>query len=111
MVWQEKSEVLVMLTQPSEKGEEKCSVYYPETVGEALLVDEDLGVSVQCLSVVEESKTLVRELKLVNGNEERIVWHLFFPRWLDYTAPQRQDQKAIFDLIKMLRFWMNDGRD
>ena len=73
MVWQEKSEVIVMLTQPTEKGEEKCAVYYPEKVGEALLVDEDLRVSVQCLSVVEESKTFIRELKLVNGNKERIV--------------------------------------
>jgi protein-tyrosine phosphatase len=111
MVWQEKSEVVVMLTQPSEKGEEKCAVYYPEKVGEALLVDEDLRVSVQCLSVVEESKTLIRELKLVNGNEERTVWHLFFPHWFDSTAPQRQDQKAILDLIKMSRFRMNYGRD
>jgi protein tyrosine phosphatase len=32
LVWQEKSEVIVMLTQPSEKGVEKCAVYYPESL-------------------------------------------------------------------------------
>jgi protein-tyrosine phosphatase len=111
LVWQENSEVVIMLTQPAEKGAEKCAVYYPEKVGEALLADERLGVGVQCLSVVEESRTMVRELKLRYGDEERIVWHLLFLNWSDLTAPKRQDQKAVLDLIKMSRFRIDNGGD
>jgi protein-tyrosine phosphatase len=71
---------------------------------EVLIVEDDLETSVQCLSVVEESRTLVRELKLVRGEEERRIWHLLFTAWPYNVVPDSEDQSAVMDLIKMSRF-------
>jgi protein-tyrosine phosphatase len=108
LVWQEGCEVIVMLTQPYEKGREMCAVYYPEKVDEVVM--EDTGISVECLTFVKESGTEVRKLKLVKEGEERVVWHLFYPNWLDMTATQQKDQTELLSLIKMSRFRIDAGR-
>ncbi|PQE05608.1 tyrosine phosphatase 2 protein [Rutstroemia sp. NJR-2017a BBW] len=61
MCWQEKAEVVVMLTRPVEGGIEKCGVYYPETVGEAKRLGD---WEVKCVAREEERGTVRRTLKL-----------------------------------------------
>ncbi|PQE25139.1 tyrosine phosphatase 2 protein [Rutstroemia sp. NJR-2017a BVV2] len=61
MCWQEKAEVVVMLTRPVEGGIEKCGVYYPETVGEVKRLGD---WEVKCVAREEERGTVRRTLKL-----------------------------------------------
>ncbi|PQE30155.1 tyrosine phosphatase 2 protein [Rutstroemia sp. NJR-2017a WRK4] len=61
MCWQEKAEVVVMLTRPVEGGIEKCGVYYPETVGEVKRLGD---WEVNCVAREEERGTVRRTLKL-----------------------------------------------
>ena len=109
LVLQEGSEVIIMLTQPWENGEEKCSVYYPEIVGQVMLVDEEMGLRIECLRIFEESGTEVRELKIsMKEKEDLVVWHLLFPAWTDMTIPRPEDEQKLLDLIKMSRFRIDD---
>jgi protein-tyrosine phosphatase len=61
MCWQEKAEVVVMLTRPVEGGIEKCGVYYAETVGEVKRLGD---WEVRCVAREEERGTVRRTLKL-----------------------------------------------
>jgi protein-tyrosine phosphatase len=115
MVWQEACEVIVMLTRVVEEGKEKCGVYYPETVGEVKEL-EGWG-SVECVSLSEEFRTEIRELKVVKKSqeegeervEERIVRHFLFLGWPDYEIPvTREDQDALLELIRMSRFQIDE---
>jgi len=109
LVWQEGIEVIVMLTQPREKGIDLCAVYYPEQAGEVR--EGDMEMRVECLSLVKESGTEVRKLKIMRVDEEKIVWHFLYPNWPDMTAPEREEQQAVLNLIKMSRFRLNGGQE
>lgn len=118
MVWQERCEVIVMLTQAWEEGREKCSVYYPEALWEIKEL-EGWG-SVQCVGFSHECRTEIRELKVtkksvvegVETQEERAVWHFLFLGWPDHEVPRdREDQKALLELIKMSRFRIEEISD
>ncbi|KAM3084573.1 hypothetical protein ACMFMG_001325 [Clarireedia jacksonii] len=61
MCWQEKAQVVVMLTRPVEGGIEKCGVYYAETVGEVKILGD---WEVKCVAREEERGTVRRTLKL-----------------------------------------------
>jgi len=111
MIWQEKTEVVLMLTQPSEKGVIKSAVYYPEKIRELLVVDYGLKMSVQCISVVEEAGTVLRELRISRGEEQRTIWHLFFAGWPDHSAPTPEGQQMVLDLIKMSRFLIPEKKN
>jgi protein-tyrosine phosphatase len=108
LVWQEGIEVVVMLTQPREKGLEMCAVYYPQQIGEAR--EGDMGMRVECLSLSKESETEVRKLRVSKGEEEKYVWHFFYPNWPDMTAPEKEEQQAVLNLIKMSRFRLDGGQ-
>lgn len=61
MCWQERAEVVVMLTKPVEEGKEKCGVYYAEEVGEVKRVGE---WEVRCVGKEEEEGTIRRTLRV-----------------------------------------------
>jgi protein-tyrosine phosphatase len=108
LVWQEASREIVMLTRPREKGVVKCDVNYPENVGQVL--EMELEMNVECLTIVKESGTEVRKLKLVREQEERIIWHFLYLNWPDMTPPQGKDQE-ILDLIKMTRYRLDNREE
>ena len=65
MAWQERCEVVVMLTQAWEDGREKCCVYYPVDQGD--VKDVEGWGTVQCVGLREEERTEVRELRVWKG--------------------------------------------
>ncbi|KAH9216081.1 protein-tyrosine phosphatase-like protein [Leptodontidium sp. 2 PMI_412] len=114
MLWQEKCEVVIMLTPIFERGKERCGVYYPEEVGET----KDLGEwgSVESVSRIKDSGTELRELKVLKrtdeGKEERIVYHFHFLAWPDHDVPNtKEDRLALLSLIKMSRFLIDKSSD
>lgn len=109
MVWQEGCREIVMLTQPREEDALKCDIYYPQSVGQVIQMESTL--TVECLSLVKESGTEVRKMKIVKEEEEMIIWHFLYQNWADLTAPQKKDQKEILDLIKMTRYRLDNREE
>ncbi|KAG4436811.1 hypothetical protein IFR05_007701 [Cadophora sp. M221] len=114
MLWQEKCEVVVMLTPIFERGQERCGVYYPEAPGET----KHLGKwgSVKCVSRIKESGTELRELKVLKkvdeGTEERLVYHFHFLSWPDHDVLKtKEDRLALMALNKMSRVFVDQPSD
>lgn len=128
MVFEQKVEVIIMLTRPYESGKAKCAVYYPETISESLDLEHELQVdededdnlvpeiepwgNVTCLSITKEAGTEVRELKITAHGEERLVKHFLFMMWPDYDIPKtKADEKALLELVELSRRSFNSSYD
>lgn len=112
MVWQEKAEVIVMLTQCVEAGREKCGVYLPLRKAENMLIkgrSEPMWGEIKCVTQQTEEWGQVRQLRVVKKNEdgvfeEHLVYHFLFTRWPDYQVPrEKSDQIALINLIELSR--------
>ncbi|KAF7637500.1 hypothetical protein Mgra_00003016 [Meloidogyne graminicola] len=86
MIWQEKINCIVMLTQLNEGNKQKCSQYWPEYPGESEQFGNDFIVNFYC--VTEDDIFIKRELWLKRkGEKDRklIQWH--FKEWKDNSNP------------------------
>ncbi|XP_052761662.1 receptor-type tyrosine-protein phosphatase S-like [Mya arenaria] len=84
MIWQQKVEKIVMVTNLMEEGKEKCEQYWPR-VG----TTKDYSVvKVTCQSEDEYAEFTRRLLKLVKGESERQLHHLHFTAWPDKGIPE-----------------------
>lgn len=112
MVWHETTDiaVIVMLTQISEAGREKCFQYFPlDSTNDTVIVNEadEFGdgfkARVQLVeSTIDERKRItVRKLLMTVNDESRIVWHLLFSGWPDFGVPEGDDRLALFELLKL----------
>lgn len=110
MTWDETSDpaVIVMLTQTSEGGREKCYQYFPESLENDTLTitdesepEDDFLATVKLLEIDEDpaSKSIIRKLLLTVGEESKIVWHLLFTGWRDFGIPEDEDRLALLELI------------
>ena len=120
MVWHETADpaVVVMLTQTTEAGRDKCSQYFPDQKQEEAMkiretsydqeegaVEEDFAAELRLLelNVEHDSQCVVRKLQLTVGAESKIVWHLLFAGWPDWGVPDHSQQDALFALIELVR--------
>ncbi len=108
MVWQETTEVavIVMLTQISEAGHEKCFQYFPADTIDDILIDNEVdGFKAQIrlleLTTDESERITTRKLLMTVKDESRIIWHLAFSGWPDFGVPEDGDRLALFELLKM----------
>ncbi|KAI9844902.1 MAG: hypothetical protein M1837_005188 [Sclerophora amabilis] len=112
MIWQETSDpaVIVMLTQTSEAGRDKCFQYFPEDFDNDTLTydgEDDFGdgfvATVRLLesSADSSSRSTIRKLVLSVGDESKTVWHLLFAGWPDFSIPEGEDRAALVELIKL----------
>ncbi|KAI9677775.1 MAG: hypothetical protein M1829_002547 [Trizodia sp. TS-e1964] len=110
MIWHETSDpaIVVMLTQTIENGKEKCAQYYPENMeSDTMILDnEEFGDGIKAsLKLLEcsydmNSRTTVRKIRLTVGEDSKIVWHLLFGVWPDFSVPEGADRIALIELIK-----------
>ncbi|WAR15947.1 PTPRS-like protein [Mya arenaria] len=84
MIWQQKVEKIVMVTNLMEEGKEKCEQYWPN-IGTILTYS---GVKVTCQSEYEYAEFTRRLLLLNDGESERQLHHLHFTAWPDRGIPE-----------------------
>uniref|UniRef100_A0A3Q2Y6L4 Protein tyrosine phosphatase non-receptor type 18 n=1 Tax=Hippocampus comes TaxID=109280 RepID=A0A3Q2Y6L4_HIPCM len=76
MVWEQKANVVAMMTQEIEGGKVKCQRYWPDSPGTTEMVDERL------------------QIKLTD--ETQLVTHLNYTGWPDHGTPSQPEQLLTF---------------
>lgn len=118
--------VIVMLTKTTEGGREKCFQYFPvnmdspptnydhavEEFGDNIHISLDL----MSLTYNEAARTDVRQVIMTiteygppasDGERrekkisKRVVWHLLFRGWPDWSVPSGEDKEALLALVQL----------
>ncbi|WAR15921.1 PTPRK-like protein [Mya arenaria] len=84
MIWQQKVEKIVMVTNLMEEGKEKCEQYWPNV----WITINYSGVMVTCQHENEYADFTRRLLLLNDGKSERQLHHLHFTAWPDRGIPE-----------------------
>ncbi|XP_062381678.1 receptor-type tyrosine-protein phosphatase eta-like [Sardina pilchardus] len=94
MIWEQKSERIVMVTNCIENGKAKCDQYWPQ--GPSPCRHGDLLITMT--SEHKDSKWTVRELTVKNEakSEERRVKHFHFTAWPDHGVPRGTEELIQF---------------
>lgn len=82
MVWQERSPIIVMITNLEEKNE-KCAEYWPEDT-----VTHE-GIEITVVTVTQEDDYSLRVFTLKCGEEERSLRHYWYTSWPDQKTPDK----------------------
>jgi protein tyrosine phosphatase len=96
MVWEQNTNIIVMLTKQIDKGEIKCETYWPERVGSHMIF-KDIGLKITLESEILDAKSTyyVRTLKLEKEGglttECRQVTQLQSIAWPDHGLPDSPD--------------------
>jgi len=96
MVQQENSDTIVMLCNCVEMHKEKSAKYWPEEVGDTLLLGENReGVDLEVRLDSEENRGhyICRTFTLTDqvGGEERRISHFHYVDWPDFNVPKSPD--------------------
>ncbi|XP_053378690.1 receptor-type tyrosine-protein phosphatase alpha-like [Mercenaria mercenaria] len=83
MVWNEKSDIIVMLTNLRETSGMKCERYWPKVETETLYGQ----INVKCRSVEEYAEYTVRTFTISKGQEQRNLLQLHYTAWPDKGVP------------------------
>ena len=102
MVWENKVELVVMLTDLFENGISKCFQYFPD-VGETLKLQHGLHIS--CESEKMKEKFIVREFKLRKSSESRRFTHLQYVNWPDHDVPLKMEDFMTF-MKAVVNIWI-----
>ncbi|KAH3712252.1 hypothetical protein DPMN_071939 [Dreissena polymorpha] len=87
MVWQQKVEKVVMVTNLVEEGTVKCEQYWPDASVSQVYGD----IRVVCQSENHYAEFTRRTFTVMKANEERILHHLHFTVWPDKDVPEDED--------------------
>ncbi|TMS05075.1 Tyrosine-protein phosphatase non-receptor type 5 [Larimichthys crocea] len=82
MVWQERSPIIVMITNLEEKNE-KCAEYWPEDT-----VTHE-GIKITVVTVTQEDDYSLRVFTLKCGEEERSLRQYWYTSWPDQKTPDK----------------------
>ncbi|KAL2102898.1 hypothetical protein ACEWY4_002066 [Coilia grayii] len=103
MVLQQKSHIIVMLTQCNERRRVKCDHYWPFT-------DEPVGygeITVEMLSESESPDWTVRNFRLNYADESQDVLHLNYTSWPDHGVPTVNAIENILQFVQIVRQQVN----
>lgn len=98
MIWENKSDVIAMMTQEVERGRVKCHKYWPEK----LAVPLDTGryqVHLDNQQYLEYFHIKVIRMVETETGETHFVRHLKFTHWPDHGVPQCSEQ-----LVRFIRY-------
>ncbi|XP_069543910.1 receptor-type tyrosine-protein phosphatase O isoform X1 [Brachyistius frenatus] len=107
MVLQEKSPIVVMLTQCNERRRVKCDHYWPFT-DEPVMYGE---ISVEMLSETESPEWTVRKFRLGYADESQDVLHLNYTSWPDHGVPTVNAIESILQFVLIVRQQANRSKD
>ncbi|XP_034148806.1 tyrosine-protein phosphatase non-receptor type 13 isoform X2 [Esox lucius] len=98
MVWENRSDVIAMMTQEMERGRVKCHRYWPEIASSPL----DTGrfqLSIENQQFLEYFHIKIIRMVEKESGESHHVRHLKFTRWPDHGVPQSSEQ-----LVRFIRY-------
>ncbi|XP_071385495.1 tyrosine-protein phosphatase non-receptor type 13 isoform X1 [Centroberyx affinis] len=96
MVWEQKSNVIAMMTQEVEGGKVKCQRYWPDTPRTAEMVDDRLQITLVKDQYLDNFVIRLIEVKDVQTNEIQRVTHLNYTGWPDHGTPSQPEQLLTF---------------
>ncbi|XP_068429722.1 tyrosine-protein phosphatase non-receptor type 13 isoform X3 [Clinocottus analis] len=96
MVWEQKSNVIAMMTQEVEGGKVKCQRYWPDTPRTAEMVDDRLQITLIKDQYLDNFVIRLIEVKDVQTNETQHVTHLNYTGWPDHGTPSQPEQLLTF---------------
>ncbi|XP_061603232.1 tyrosine-protein phosphatase non-receptor type 13 isoform X2 [Phyllopteryx taeniolatus] len=96
MVWEQKSNVVAMMTQEIEGGKVKCQRYWPDSPGTTEMVDECLQVKLVKDQYLDHFVIRLMEVKDVTTDETQLVTHLNYTGWPDHGTPSQPEQLLTF---------------
>ncbi|XP_042364711.1 tyrosine-protein phosphatase non-receptor type 13 isoform X3 [Plectropomus leopardus] len=96
MVWEQKSNVIAMMTQEVEAGKVKCQRYWPDTPRTAEMVDDRLQIMLIKDQYLDNFVIRLIEVKNVQTNETQLVTHLNYTGWPDHGTPSQPEQLLTF---------------
>ncbi|XP_059213928.1 tyrosine-protein phosphatase non-receptor type 13 [Centropristis striata] len=96
MVWEQKSNVIAMMTQEVEGGKVKCQRYWPDTPRTAVMVDDRLQITLIKDQHLDNFVIRLIEVKDVQTNEIQHVTHLNYTGWPDHGTPSQPEQLLTF---------------
>ncbi|KAK7106890.1 hypothetical protein V1264_014917 [Littorina saxatilis] len=91
MVWEQRSPVIVMLSDLTENGQKKIDEYWPGALNSEVQYG---NVGVTLVSVSTLPHYTVRKIKLVDKQQEREVTHYHLSGWTDQSASMSLDDIA-----------------
>uniref|UniRef100_A0A4W6C4I0 Protein tyrosine phosphatase non-receptor type 13 n=1 Tax=Lates calcarifer TaxID=8187 RepID=A0A4W6C4I0_LATCA len=91
MVWEQKSNVIAMMTQEVEGGKVKCQRYWPDTPRTAEMVDDRLQIT-----LIKDQYLDNFVIRLIETNEIQRVTHLNYTGWPDHGTPTQPEQLLTF---------------
>ncbi|BFZ10198.1 hypothetical protein BsWGS_13237 [Bradybaena similaris] len=98
MVWEQKCKMIVMLSDLTEAGKRKVDLYWPESLNEPINYGT---VVVEMTNFSQLNKYIIRNFKLIKGEETRKVTHYFLPGWPDFGAAISFDD--VLGFVKAVR--------
>ncbi|XP_042258980.1 receptor-type tyrosine-protein phosphatase O isoform X1 [Thunnus maccoyii] len=99
MVLQQKSPIVVMLTQCNERRRVKCDHYWPFT-DEPVMYGE---ISVEMLSESESPEWTIRKFRLGYADETQDILHLNYTSWPDHGVPTVNAIESILQFVHIVR--------
>uniref|UniRef100_A0A3Q3N684 Protein tyrosine phosphatase receptor type O n=1 Tax=Mastacembelus armatus TaxID=205130 RepID=A0A3Q3N684_9TELE len=107
MVLQQKSPIVVMLTQCNERRRVKCDHYWPFT-DEPVMYGE---ISVEMLSEIECPEWIIRKFRLGYADETQDIVHLNYTSWPDHGVPTVNAIESILQFVHIVRQQANRTKD
>ncbi|XP_039360770.1 receptor-type tyrosine-protein phosphatase O isoform X7 [Mauremys reevesii] len=99
MVLQQKSQIIVMLTQCNEKRRVKCDHYWPFTEEPIAYGD----ITVEMLSEEEQMDWSYRNFRISYADEVQDVMHFNYTAWPDHGVPTTNAAESILQFVQMVR--------
>ncbi|XP_038589327.1 tyrosine-protein phosphatase non-receptor type 13 isoform X2 [Micropterus salmoides] len=96
MVWEQKSNVIAMMTQEVEGGKVKCQRYWPDTPRTAEIVGDRLQITLIKDQYLDNFVIRIIEVKDIQTNEIQRVTHLNYTGWPDHGTPSQPEQLLTF---------------
>ncbi|KAK2157476.1 hypothetical protein LSH36_190g00109 [Paralvinella palmiformis] len=84
LLWQEKANRIVMVTNVKEKGKQKIDPYWPHDVGDSLTLDD---FKIKTEAVDRSVDYITRTMSVSRGGEYRTVHQFHFTTWEDKKRP------------------------